>query len=269
MIFPNQCLGEVTLNFGIYVAEKPTETVKQVRPLLNILQLKLSKILSVPVTIKINMAKDYKTGIENLVSGKVDFTRLGPASYVEAKRNNPNISLLVMESKNGKSEFLGIICVAANSSIKNIKDLRGKTFAFGSQYSTIGRYLSQDLLWRNDIFVSDLASYEYLDRHDKVGAAVAIGNFDAGALKEGTFNKLKARGMPLRSIASMPNVTHPWIARSGLDEKIESALRQSLLNTKDKKALKAIKRNGFLPVTDNDYDTIRLAIKNNDQFFSR
>jgi len=31
-------------------------------------------------------------------------------------------------------------------------------------------------------------------RHDEVGAVVAVGTYDAGALKEGTFNKLVEKG---------------------------------------------------------------------------
>lgn len=72
--------------------------------------------------------------------------------------------------------------------------LRGQTFAFGDERSTIGRYLSQLLLVQHGIRADELLSYEYLGRHDRVGTAVGAGQFDAGALKESTFRKLKKKG---------------------------------------------------------------------------
>jgi len=65
-----------------------------------------------------------------------------------------------------------------------------------------------------NVFAKDLASYDYLGRHDKVGAAVAAGKYEAGALKESTFKKQIKKGKPLRELARFPNVTKLWIASS-------------------------------------------------------
>ncbi len=259
--------ADVDLEFGVYVSDKPTEMVRKFRPVLDALEASMSGKLGEPVHIRMRVAGDYETGIADLVTGAVDFARFGPASYVLAKQRNPELRILAVESENGTKVFYGIICVAEESPIRTLEDLRGRSFAFGSQRSTIGRYLSQNLLIRHGITAKDLAAYDYLGRHDRVGTAVARRQFDAGALKEGTFKKLVAKGAPIRAIASFPNVTKPWIARGGLAPEIFAALRAALLRMRDPAALKALKKDGFLEGGDDDYAVIRRAMASSVRFF--
>lgn len=259
--------AEINLKFGVYTSDKPTTMVTMFRPLLNSLEKRLTQKLGEPVKISLQVARNYKKGISALVEGDVDFSRMGPASYISSKEKNSELRLLAMESKKGKKIFYGIICVHENSQIKTISQLKGQRFAFGNENSTIGRYLSQHLLVNNKIFSSNLASYNYLGRHDRVGTAVGSKKYDAGALKESTFKKLKKKGVPIRELARFPNVTKPWIASSKMKKETFIALRTALIEFKDSEALKNIKKQGFLPTNDNDYTTIRESIKTNPQFF--
>jgi len=115
--------------------------------------------------------------------------RFGPASYIMAKDGDENIRLLVMEHKKNKKKFYGVFVVTKNSPINSINELKGKSFAFGNKNSTIGRYLSQAELVKAGIRSADLSKYDFLGRHDKVALAVAVGNYDAGVVKENTFKK--------------------------------------------------------------------------------
>ncbi len=259
--------ADVDLKFGVYVSDKPTEMVRKFRPVLDALEIAMSGELGEAVHIKMRVAGDYEAGIDDLVTGAVDFARFGPASYVLAKERNPELRILSVESEKGTKVFYGIICVAKESPIRAVEDLHGKSFAFGNSRSTIGRYLSQLFLFRHGIGAKDLSAYGYLERHDKVGTAVARNQFDAGALKEGTFKKLVAKGLPIRAIASFPNVTKPWIARGGLAPKVFDALRAALLRMRDPAALKALKKDGFLEGGDDDYAVIRKAMASNALFF--
>ncbi|MCP4401351.1 MAG: PhnD/SsuA/transferrin family substrate-binding protein [bacterium] len=270
-IFAIFCAGaasaEIILAFGVYTADKPTAIITQFRPLIKILESELTETLGEIVTIKFQISGSYEAGILALVRGEVDFSRFGPASYIEAKQANADIDILAIESNQGKKRFNGVICVAEESNIQRVEDLKNKRFAFGDEYSTIGRYLSQQYLLEHHITASDLGSYDYLQRHDKVGNAVALGKFDAGALKESTYNKLVSKGRKLRVIATFPNVTKPWVARAGLPVQIKQAMTASLLAIKDKDALESLAKDGFVAGADEDYATIRKAIKNNQDFF--
>lgn len=264
---PSLAMAERQLTFGLYASDKPTTLVKKFRPFLNRLQLDLSRKLGEKIYIKIKVASSYARGVQNIAEGHVDISRLGPASYVEAKSKSPGLSILAMEAKKGKKQFNGVICVREDSAIHKVGDLQGKRFAFGNKRSTIGRYLSQQYLHQQGLLASDLGKYDYLGRHDLVGTSVSKGQYDAGALKESTFKKLVKKGHHLRVLARFPNVTKPWVARAGLDADTVKALQESLLAMKDAKALKALRKDGFLPGTDADFVATRYAIEQNPDFF--
>lgn len=267
-LMQQQASAEVVLKFGTYAADKPTQTIKKYRALLNTLEYAMTVRLGEPVRIKMKLSNNYDKAINRLANGEVDFARFGPASYVHAKSRNPDIKIVAMESAKGHKTFKGLIVAHVDSDIQSLSDIRNRTFAFGSKLSTIGRYLSQLELLKVNIRSTDLGRHEYLGRHDRVGRAVGAGLFDVGALKESTFKKLVKSGVKIRKVASFDNVTKPWIARSNMPERIRVALKRSLLDITDKKALKGLKKSGFLPGTDADYAVIREAMQRNAEFGS-
>lgn len=258
--------ADIKLIFGTYAADKPTETVRKYKDWLHYLEKELTNSLGEPVKIQMKIAKKYQAGIDQLVSGDVDFARFGPASYVMAHALNDQLEILAIESKKGKKRFKGVIAVHTDSQLQNLSDLANHSFAFGDQLSTIGRYLSQSLLIDAGVTSENLTSFKYLGRHDRVGSAVGAKKFTAGALKESTFEKLVASGTPIRVLTKFDNVTKPWLARSGLDPKILNAMRVAMLNATDAEVLKSISKDGFLEGSDSDYEIIRTAIKHSKSF---
>jgi phosphonate transport system substrate-binding protein len=244
--------------------------VSKFRPFINTLEAQMTDKLKQPVHIKMHISSNYNDGVHALTSGIVDFSRLGPASYITAKNTKTDLQLLAIEAKNGKKLFYGIIAVQKNSPITKPEQLIGKRFAFGSEQSTIGRYLSQSYLADHHIYATDFAKFDYLDRHDAVGAAVAAGRYDAGALKESTFKKLRSKGVLLREIARFPNVTKPWVAKAGLNDEIAQALSSLLIASDESNAIykNSFSQNGFLPGDDSDYDIVRKSMKDT-RFFDK
>ncbi|MEN8196172.1 MAG: PhnD/SsuA/transferrin family substrate-binding protein, partial [Pseudomonadota bacterium] len=198
----NQASAEITIKFGVYATDSRSAVESKLRPILGALETDMTKRMGEPVTITIQVAGTYEKGLDDLVKGRVDFARLGPASYVLGKDANPGLAILAMENSKGSKTFNGIIAVAKDSPFKDVSELEGKSFAFGNERSTIGRYLSQLYLMEHGVRAGDLSKYEYLGKHDKVGVAVGRGQFDAGALKESTFKKLVKKGVPIRALAS-------------------------------------------------------------------
>jgi len=261
--------AQLQLTFGVDASDKPSAMVQQIRPTLDLLEQAVGQTLGEKVTISMVVESDYQLGIERLTQGKSDFERLGPASYIEAKKKAPGITILAAERYGDSHFFEGVICVSATSGITKVEDLKGKSFAFGDEQSTIGRYLSQLYLMHHGIRAGDLKNFEYLNRHDRVAYAVSTGQFDAGAIEGTIFHKLVDQGVPIRQLASFQNVTKPWIARAGLDPRVVAALRQGLLGIHDKAALAALRFDGFLPATDDDYAIIRASIVENPLFFRK
>ena len=260
--------AQISLVFGAYSSDKPSAMVAQVRPSLNIIAKKAGEIYGVEIEFRMQIVKSYKDGVDHLVTGKFDIMRLGPASYVMAKERAPEIGILVMENKRGRNTFNGIICVRNDSPLREMSELRGKSFAFGSSRSTLGRFFAQLHLMQAGVFARELDRFEYVGRHDKVGMVVGAGLFDAGALEETTFGKLVSNGVPIRALYKFPNATRPWVACAGLDPRLTDALRRAMLALTDAEALRALRFDGFLTGSDSDYDPTRDAIRRNPMFFA-
>nr|WP_247676768.1 PhnD/SsuA/transferrin family substrate-binding protein [Leisingera sp. HS039] len=260
-LLPGAGQAGTELVFGTYAADKPTATVKKYQPFLSFLSGRMSEELGEPVSIRLKIAKEYGEGIRQLAGGEVDFARFGPASYVHVMKENPEIRIVAMESKNGGKRFKGVIVVHKDSSVRSVEDLAGLSFAFGDELSTIGRYLAQEYLLEAGISGADLHEYAYLGRHDLVGEAVGAGKFSAGALKESTFKKLVAKGVPIRVLASFDNVTKPWLASEAMPQAVMEAMRKVMLSSDNEEIVRRISKNGFLLGVDDDYDIIRRAME--------
>jgi phosphonate transport system substrate-binding protein len=239
----------VSLTFGVYQSDKATVMYRKFTPVIEHIQNYMGKILDREVDISIKIFRSYEEANDAIIRGDVDFVRFGPASYITAKDRNSNIRLLAIEKRKGKTRFNGAIIVPAHSSVVSIKELKGRTFAFGDKNSTIGRYLSQGELVRAGVHGRDLDSFTYLGRHDKVFKAVALSKFDAGALKETTVSRYN-KGKKVRVIHRFETVTKPWLSRGGLNEQTFKAIKASLVALKDPQILKELKVSGFAMVDD-------------------
>lgn len=258
--------AEINLVFGTYAADKPTATVRRFKPFLGYLSQEMTKVLGEQVNIRMKIAKEYETGIDHLANGDVDFARFGPASYITVFERNSGVKIVAMELEDGNKRFKGIIAVHADSSIQSLSDLAHQSFAFGDPLSTIGRYLAQSHLIEAGVTSQELSGYDYLGRHDLVGAAVGAGRFTAGALKESTFRKLVKSGVPIRVLFEFENVTKPWLASSRMDSRVFEAMRQVMLSTTDPEILDSIVKDGFVEGSDADYDFVRRAMMHSSMF---
>jgi phosphonate transport system substrate-binding protein len=260
--------AEIELTFGAYTSEKPSAVVRQLRPTLDEIAKRTTAILGERTEIRLKIVSTYMEGIAKIADGGFDFTRLGPASYVTAKQQNAGVGVLAIENKKGRKENTGVICVRTDSDITSVKQLKGRSVAFGNKRSTLGRYFAQQLLMRHGVSAQELSRYEYLGRHDKVGRAVGSGKFEAGALSQSTFKKLTKKGVPIRAIATYNSVTKAWVARAGMDPRIKRALSQALLSIEDRSALKALRFDGFFKGADSDFELTRKAMRDNPAFFA-
>lgn len=266
-LWPVPALAKISLVFGMFAPDKPAALAAQLRPSLDWIAAAMTERLGEPVEIRIGVVRSYDESIHAIAAGRVDFMRLGPIVYVMAKALNADISILAMEKKDGKKAFTGVICVRADSDIADVGQLRGRSLAFGPASSTLGRYIAQYFLLNDGIRARDLARYEYFPRNDRIGRAIGAGAFDAGALEEATFTELVRSGIPLRAIATFESVTRPWVARAGMDQHVESALRAALLGFADQSALADLRFEGFLAGDDSEYAETRAAVRDNHRFF--
>ena len=257
----------ITIKFGINSTDSPKIIASKILPILRVIEMEAKTGHDKNLSILFRVFRTYDESIQAFIDGEIDFGRLGPASYVLAKRKQPELRLLAMENRKGSKRFNGLIIVHKDSPFKTLLDLKGKSFAFGNKVSTIGRYLAQRELAKAGICAKDLSLFKYLRRHDNVFTAVELNQFDAGALKESTFHKRNKSSGNVRILHSFPNVTKPWIARANLDPDLFDTLQSILLNLEDASALRNLKIEGFFPSQHEDYAMVEDAMFNSDEFF--
>ena len=265
---PSGAQAKITLVLGLYPSEKPRNMVEAFRPSLNAVEDMMASRLGEEVEIRIQMSSSYDAALDALLAGRVDFARLGPASYVMGKTEQSGLELLAMENNGGGVTFEGMIVVRDDSEVFSVSDLKGRSFAFVSERSTLGRYFAQAHLATAGISAADLRDYAYVGDHEAVGLAVWARRYDAGAINRRIFDKLVGRGLRLRTIASFKNVTRAWVARVGLPAEIARSLREALLGLDDPELLAVLGFDGFLPGAESDFDGTRRVMSEHAEVFS-
>jgi phosphonate transport system substrate-binding protein len=120
-----------TLRVGFVPAEDAQQVMQNAQPIVEILRKQLG------MEIQPFVAMDYTGVVEALRVNKLDIAFLTPASYVLA-RNEANVRVILKSERKGIPYYYAAIITRADSGIKTLEDLRGKTFAFGDSLSTTG-----------------------------------------------------------------------------------------------------------------------------------
>ncbi len=222
----------IRLSFGVYPHAKPTEMVEMFAPTLDYLEKNLAQSLSKPVLIDFVVFNSYAAGEQALEKGQVDLMRVGPVSFVLARRNNPGIQLLVAQKH---KEFNAVIFVATNSGVRAIAELSDRPIVFGDSNST-ATILAKAFLLENGLSKSDFSSVTHRAGHSAVVEAVQSNtNRPAGVAKE------TAVGKDMRVLHRYPIVGMPWVARSDLDPEIAKAVKLILLTFREESILETFK----------------------------
>lgn len=245
--------------FGTLPIAKPTKLLAQYRGLVEYYE----RVLGQPI--RFEVGKDYPDAIAKFQSGYYDFGYIGPAPYVIATRTSPlgtdNFRLIAALETAGKPYFhAAIIAGIDNTAIQSLSDLAGKRFAFGSRLSTLSCYLPADMLIQAGA-LEQLASFDFVGKHDAVANAVHLGRYDAGAIKEGVHGQFADK---VKVIAkSEPVWDFLILAHKDMDTALFERIKEATLSLKDPAVLKPIKPEvtGFVPTEDGNYDNLREIIQ--------
>lgn len=176
------------LKFGFDLRLGPKEDVRIYLPFLRYIERAVGKKFCLQFTEK------YEDTIKDLGSGITQFAALGPVSCVLAKKRY-NVDCLVMGlNAGGKAEYSAFIFTGIDSPLTDIRDLKGKSFAFGDRFSTQGHIIPRKMLEDTGIFLQDLNSYAFTGSHANTARAVLKGDFDAGGIQDNLAKRLLAEG---------------------------------------------------------------------------
>src|SRR5918992_4187384 len=249
------------LRVGFVPAEDAQQVMQNAQPIVDILQKRLG------MEIQPFVAADYTGVVEALRVNKLDIAFLTPASYVLAK-NEANIKVVLKSERKGIPSYYAAIITRADSGIKTLDDLRGKTFAFGDPLSTTGNIFPRKMFKERGIDpVRDFKQILYSGGHDATVLAVLNGKVDAGATyanspdsQDSAWSRyLKNPGdvKKIRAIAfSEPIPADNLVINANLDAEIAKKVELTFLelsrDANGKKMLRDLYQiDGFVPASDN------------------
>ena len=245
--------------------EAPTELQRKFKPLGNYLEQKLGmKVEFTPVT-------DYAAAVEALINYKIDLVWFGGFTFVQAKvRSNNQVIPLVQREEDEKFKS---VFITTDAKINKLEDLKGKTFAFGSESSTSGHLMPRSFLLAANINPdTDMKRIAFSGAHDATVAAVAGGKVDAGALNISVWEKMvkenKVDLNQVRVFFTTPGYyDYNWTVRTdmepGLRQKITAAfLALDKNDAQGKEILDLQRASKFITTKAENYATIEAAARN-------
>lgn len=247
--------AEQEIRFGSVAMDVPAVMHKRLTPLIQY----LSQELNQPVSLK--LAKDMPGAIQDIVKGEVELAYLTPVAYLKSRAQG-NAKLVVKTVTEGQGSFKLMIVVRADSPIKSLDDLTGKSFAFGDKAALLQRAVVVGA----GVKLETLGSYEYLGHYDNIVRAVMRGEYDAGILKDTMAYKWEDKGIRiLYTSADLPPYN---IAASGnMDTALFERIRHAFLkldpgNPAHMEIIKALdkKYDGFAATSDQEYDIVRQLV---------
>jgi phosphonate transport system substrate-binding protein len=133
------------------------------------------------LTFKAEVPTSYVASVEAMCAGEAQIGALATFAYVLASsRKCAEVALVSVRS--GSSTYTGQIITKADSGIKTLEDLKGKTFCRPEATSTSGWIMPSLLLKSKGIDPDkDLGEIKDTGGHDKTALGVYNGDCDAGA----------------------------------------------------------------------------------------
>ncbi len=168
--------------------------------------------------------------VEELGTGRVDFAAIGAGSFIQARLKHDIVPLARGLNAQGKPGYRSIIVTRPDSSLQDVRDLRGKHLGFGSVTSTQGHLIPRIVLNKHGLSLADLASHDYFGSHGGCANAVITGKVDACGMQDTLAEKMAADSS-LKLLFTSDHYPSSGIAANGkLSETVLSTVRKALLN---------------------------------------
>lgn len=248
--------GQKTFILAVHPYLPKNEIISRFKPLADYIARSIGR------PIEVRVGRDYEEHIDAIGTDNVDIAYMGPVPYVKLVAKYGNKPLLARQVIAGQPFLKGEIIVRQDSPLQSLSELKGKRFIFTDPDSTMGSVLPQKMLAKSGVTLASLGGYKFVEGHDNVALAVLAGDFDAGAIKEETFQQYEAKG--LRALVHLPPVyDHVFVTSAKLPAELVDTLRSLLLKLNDSPEGRSIMASihphmtALVAPKDSEYDSLR------------
>lgn len=213
-----------TIKFGFDLRLSPKEDVKLYLPFLDYLSRTTGRQFS------ILFSSSYEDTVRYLGTGATQFASLGPVNCLRAKILYKTQCLVMGKNIHERPEYQAAIVTRNDSPLLAIGELKGKSVAFGSRFSTQGYLIPRSMLEESGVMLDELQYQGFTGSHDETARVVLNGEYDAGAMQDTLAKKLADAGK-LKIIAlSQPYPASLICANSQVSPVLVRKVRHALLD---------------------------------------
>jgi phosphonate transport system substrate-binding protein len=212
-----------TLWFGFDFRLGPKEEVSIYNPFLKYLERATGR------RFRIKFTQKYEDTVDNLGRGLTDFAAIDPMSYVRGAKEYGIRYLVSGVNREGDPTYHSVIFTKPESTIKEIRDIAGKCFAFGSEMSTQDHLIPRKMLEDEGITIDDLGKHIFTGSHVQAVKSVLNGECDAGGIQDSLASVMAAEGKIRILKISGPYPSGVIAYHSAVDTNIVDAVRAALL----------------------------------------
>ena len=247
--------GEPEIVLGSVAMDTPAVMHRKLTPLAEYLTAKTG------LTVEFKPNLNLKAAVDDIANGVTSISYLTPIAYVDAHDKNPKVIPLAAPLTHGIADFTLVIAVEKDSGIRNVGDLKGKSFAYGDPKALV----QKAVVLRSGAKDAEFSKVAHLNHYDNIAKSLLAKEFDAGILKDTKFDEFKPRG--LRELfRSKPIPGYVFAANANIGEKNLAKLKKALLDIDKQSAAKLLDGidsgyTGFTSVTDADYNEIRALVE--------
>jgi len=201
--------------------------------------------------------------VEAMANDKLDMAYFGGLTYAQARKKADIYPIVTeIDRYTNTTKYTSLVIVPVDSSVKNVSDLKGKTFAFGDVSSTSGSLYPRIMLDKAGMKVPEgLKNVVYTGSHDATALAVQNKTVDAGGVEGRILKKLISKGVvdesKIRVLSeSDPIEGYPWVVRAKLDKKLVDRIIQAFLEINDPELLDLMRAVRYEKIDAGAYDYI-------------
>lgn len=258
-------LADDTLRFGVGLFQPDKEKNDATyRPLAAYLSQKLGR------KVQLRTVDSWEGLAKSLANGETDMALLGPWGYVLANRN-AGAQAVGTILYDGRPTYHALIVTRPDSGISTLKDLKGRSFAFGDKGSTSGYLIpTHHLLSMGIDDPEKFFGKVVYTKHQAIETQVTRGELDAGADYDRNRNAMIEQGLIraadsriIWTSAPLPNdafaVSADLARDRALVARLQAALEQAGEALKTNPQLLPAHYTGFVRSDDTLYRSIRDA----------
>lgn len=215
---------------------------------------------------------DYAALVTGFQRGEISMAWFGGLTSVQARNLVPEAKSIVQRPRD--AEFQSVFITQPNSGINSLKDLKGKSFTFGSESSTSGHLMPRYFLSEAGIDPNKdfNGKPNFSGSHDTTYKLIESGSFQAGALnisvweaavKEGKVDTNKVKVF----YTTPPYYDYNWTINKEIDKKFgkgaEQKIKDALLsfNGEPKEMADLFQTDKFIETNNGNYGKIEKVAK--------